>query len=217
MSHEPRPAQAQDVPAVRTVLARAYDGNPLLRWVFPDDATRPDATAMWLGPAIEQYLAVGLVHVVELDGRVVGVAAWRFGRAVSPPTTLPTPAGALAALVGRQRAAEVLAALAGTRDLAPASATPLPYLNYLAVDPDHQGHGHGGRLVRAGWASVGEESWLGTTDPTNVPFYERLGYSTFARRNLGDGPELALMARRGQAGSGSGSGSGSANHTTVSP
>jgi len=190
---------------VRTVLARAYEGNPLLRWVFPDDATRPDATATWLGPPIEQYLAVGVVHVAQTGGRVVGVAAWRPVGAGTPPPSLPTPADALSALVGADRAARVLAALAGTRDLAPA--TPAAYLNYLAVDPDHQGRGVGARLVRAGQATLRTPSWLGTTAAANISFYERLGYRPFASRALGDGPVLTLMSSQ----------AGSANQTTVSP
>ena len=190
---------------MRTVLARAYEGNPLLRWVFPDDATRPDATATWLGPPIEQYLAVGVVHVAQTGGRVVGVAAWRPVGAGTPPPSLPTPADALSALVGADRAARVLAALAGTRDLAPA--TPAAYLNYLAVDPDHQGRGVGARLVRAGQATLRTPSWLGTTAAANISFYERLGYRPFASRALGDGPVLTLMSSQ----------AGSANQTTVSP
>lgn len=208
MDDDVRGGRPDDVPAIRTVLARAYDANPLIRWVFPDDATRADATAIWLGPAIEQYLAVGVVHVALSGGTVVGVAAWRPpARAAAPspgPASLPSPAGALRALVGPQRASEVLGALAGTRDLTPPA--PAAYLNYLAVDPAHQGDGHGARLVRAGPTG---DTWLGTTDPTNVAFYERLGYRTFASRRLGDGPELTVMARRGQ--------DGSANQTTVSP
>ncbi|ROS31146.1 GNAT family N-acetyltransferase [Cellulomonas sp. PhB150] len=204
MDDEVRDACQDDVPAIRTVLARAYDANPLIRWVFPDDATRAGSTAAWLGPSIEQYLAVGVVHVALAGSAVVGVAAWRPAGAASAPAGRPAPADVLRGLVGPTRAAEVLEVLAGTRELAPS--TTAAYLNYFAVDPPHQGRGHGARLLGA--APEGD-AWLGTTDPTNVPFYERLGYRTFASRPLGDGPTLTLMARSGQ--------DGSANQTTVSP
>jgi GNAT superfamily N-acetyltransferase len=198
-----RAARSTDLTVIGTLLARAYDANPLIRWVFPDDETRASSTAAWLRPSIAQYLAVGVVHVAVADAAVVGVAAWRPVGGVAP-ASLPSPADALHRLVGRARAEAVLEALAGTRALAPA--TPAAYLNYLAVDPAHQGRGYGTRLVGAGPAV---DTWLGTTDPGNVPFYERLGYRTFATRTLGDGPLLRLMAREGQ--------DGSANQTTVSP
>jgi ribosomal protein S18 acetylase RimI-like enzyme len=56
------------------------------------------------------------------------------------------------------------------------------WIYYLAVDPDHQRHGHGQRLVRAA------EQWLvdrqvrkcqlmvRETNPGVVGFYDRLGY-----------------------------------------
>jgi len=201
---EVRAARSTDLTVIGTLLARAYDANPLIRWVFPDDETLASSTAAWLRPSIAQYLAVGVVHVAVADAAVVGVAAWRPVGARVPPASLPSPADALRRLVGRARAEAVLETLAGTRALAPA--TPRAYLNYLAVDPGHQGRGHGTRLVGAGPAG---DTWLGTTDPANVPFYERLGYRTFAPRTLGDGPLLRLMARAGQ--------DGSANQTTVSP
>ena len=105
-------ATTADSPAVRTVLARAYRTNPLMAWALPDASTREDACAAWLGPSVDRYLAVGRVHVARLDGRVVGVAAWRLPAAATPPDTLPSPAGVLALLVGRRRADDILAALA---------------------------------------------------------------------------------------------------------
>ena len=69
-------ASAADSPVIRTVLARAYRTNPLMAWALPDDGTRLDACAAWLGPCVDRYLAAGRVHVARLDGRVVGVAAF---------------------------------------------------------------------------------------------------------------------------------------------
>src|SRR5690349_1807538 len=113
------PASASDSPAIRTVLARAYRTNPLMTWALPNAASRLDACAAWLGPSVDRYLAVGRVHVARRDGHVVGVAAWRLPSAPTPPETLPSPAGVLAALVGRRRADEVLTAIGSAAALAP--------------------------------------------------------------------------------------------------
>ncbi|MBD7918071.1 GNAT family N-acetyltransferase [Cellulomonas sp. Sa3CUA2] len=192
-----RPATSADVPSLRTVCALAYDENPLMRWVLPDASTRADACAAWLGPSLERYLATGRLDVLVVDEHVVAVAAWR------PPgtdvgtgaTTLPSPAGVLRALVGATRAAQVLEALGGTGALAPAE--PGAYLNYLAVHPEHQSRGFGGRLLRHGLDALRGEAgtpWLATTDPRNVPFYERHGFARAGTRTLGvDGPGLTVL------------------------
>ncbi|MEZ0449793.1 GNAT family N-acetyltransferase [Cellulomonas sp. ICMP 17802] len=188
-------ATAAESPAIRTVLARAYRTNPLMAWVLPDEQTREDACAAWLGPSVDRYLAVGLVHVARLRGAVVGAAAWRLPGAGPAPESLPTPRGALAALVGRARADEVLAALGSAALLAPPD--PAPYLNFLAVAPEHQGHGIGQRLVEAGIAAARDVgTYLATTDARNLPFYERLGYGRSGAVRLGaDGPLLTVLRR----------------------
>ncbi|GIG39691.1 GNAT family N-acetyltransferase [Cellulomonas phragmiteti] len=191
-----RPAAAADLPVVRTACALAYLENPLVRWALPDAATRADACAAWLGPSLERYLEAGRVDVLTVDGQVVAVAAWRLpGAPGATPSTLPSSAGVLAALVGRTHAAHVLGALGGAAALAPAR--PGPYLNYLAVHPSHQGRGFGGRLLRHGLSAHGDDAgtpWLATTDPRNVPFYQRHGFTTTGTHRLGDdGPRLAVL------------------------
>ncbi|MFS0705778.1 GNAT family N-acetyltransferase [Cellulomonas sp. 179-A 9B4 NHS] len=210
---DPRPARADDVPAIRTVCALAYADNPLMSWVLPVRSTREDACAAWLGPALERYVAVGHVDVLTAGAagvggapadEVVAVAAWRprhADDAPEPPPRLPRPAGVLRALVGPTRAEEVLRALAGTAAYAPARAG--AYLNYLAVHPAYQRRGLGGVLLRHGLHALAGSPWRGTpwlatSDPTNVPFYARHGFAATGAFTLGtDGPRLTVMHGRG--------------------
>lgn len=191
-------ASPADGPAIRTILARAYHVNPLMVWALPDAGTRQDACAAWLGPSVDRYLAVGRVHVARLGGRVVGVAAWRLPGAAAPPGSLPSPAGVLAGLVGRARAAQILAALGSAAPLAPGA--PSAYLNYLAVDPDLHGRTIGRQLADAGIAAAdadGVGTYLGTTDPRNLAFYRRLGYTDAGAVHLAPGgPVLTVLHRR---------------------
>ncbi|WP_315098076.1 GNAT family N-acetyltransferase [uncultured Cellulomonas sp.] len=206
------PASSADAAAIRTVLAHAYRTNPLMVWALPDTATREDACAAWLGPSVDRYLAVGRVLVARHHERVVGVAAWRLPAAGPAPDSLPTPSGVLAALLGRARAEEILAALSSAASLAPAQ--PADYLNYLAVEPELQGRSIGTRLVEAGIAdsdSAALGTYLGTTDPRNLPFYRRLGYVDAGATTLAPGGPVLTVLHRGQ------DPAGSANHMTVSP
>ena len=182
-----------DSPAIRTVLARAYRDNPLMVWALPDATTREEACAAWLGPSVDLYLAGGRVHVARHDGSVVGVAAWRLPEAPVLPESLPSPAAVLALLLGPDRAHAIVTALSRAARFAPDA--PSAYLNYLAVAPEHQGRGTGRVLLDAGVAAAHQDglgTYLGTTDPRNLPFYERAGFRSAGVVDLG-GPHLTVL------------------------
>ena len=42
------------MPALRKVLGEAFAPDPLFQWLFPDEATRLDAAAAWLGLFVER-------------------------------------------------------------------------------------------------------------------------------------------------------------------
>ena len=53
------------------------------------------------------------------------------------------------------------------------------FLDMVAVDPDHQGHGIGSALIRFGLeraAADGADAFLETAISDNVPYYERFGF-----------------------------------------
>ncbi len=202
-SHKAAPirrAEAAQLPAVRTVLAGAFETSALMRWALPDDATRRDAVAAWLGPLLDRYLVVGRVDVAEDDEGVVAVAAWR------PPAPLPddpvlhsspSSAGVLAAILGVERSQRVLEILSGTGQYAPDE--PVHYLHLLAVRPGAQGRGHGSRLVRHALAehdASGTTTWLATADEQNLPFYGRLGYVVVGEVDLEGAASLRVLHRR---------------------
>jgi predicted N-acetyltransferase YhbS len=184
-----------DAPAIRTLLAHAFRENPLVTWVLPDAGTRLDASAAWMGASMDRYLASGVVDVARLDGTVVGVAAWRPpGSPAEPPPTLPSPVGVLGLVVGPDRAQEVVTMLStSVARFAPERAS--TYLNFLAVQPEHQGRGLGRLLLDVGVARArrdGFGTYLATSDPRNVPFYELAGFHRVGSTDLG-GPVLRVL------------------------
>jgi GNAT superfamily N-acetyltransferase len=184
-----------DVRAIRTLLGAAYLDDPLTAWIFRDEATRLDASAAWYGLFVEAYAATGRITEVVEDGELVGVCLW-LGPDDGPPAWegTPTVAGMLAALVGAAHADKVAEALHGIHAIQPDP--PYAYVNFLAVRPGLQGRGFGLRALAPVLGS-GYPVHLETTNPRNVPFYERAGFTVRAELRLGDdGPVLRAMQRQ---------------------
>jgi GNAT superfamily N-acetyltransferase len=162
----------------RTLLAGAFVEDPLMRWFFPDDDSRPHACAALFGLFAEQYFSTGRVDVVRRT-RPVAVAMWRSpgGAGAGQPESLPTPPGLMTALMGAGRAAEVGAAMRVVGELRPPE--PYAYLHLLGVDPATRRQGLGGEVLEPGLdaaRAAGLTACLETMDPANVPFYEAHGF-----------------------------------------
>jgi GNAT superfamily N-acetyltransferase len=183
----------------RTLLARAFVDDPLMRWFFPDDESRPHACAAMFGLFAEHYLRAGRVDVVG-DGAPAAVAMWRLPTAEPVPgdDSLPTTQGLMTALVG-PAAAERGRAMAVLAELRPPE--PHAYLHLIAVDPARHRQGLGGRVLAPGLAAARESglvACLETMNPANVPFYERHGFVTRHETRLAaGGPTVWSMATAG--------------------
>lgn len=191
-------ATAEDVPAIRALLAEAYYDDPLTEWVFSNPATRRDACAAWYGLFAEQYVSGAQATVVRDDAAIVALALWR------QPSDLPlssqgTPSisGLLTALVGEQRSRILADGLHEVGSIQPAE--PHVYLNFLAVAADRRRAGLGRRVVAPllhAAAGARLPVALETTNPANYPFYEALGFVESRRVRIGvDGPLIRALRR----------------------
>ena len=183
----------------RTLLARAFESDPLMVWFFPDDELRPHACAAMFGLFAEHYLTAGRVDCVR-GAEPAAIAMWQWPgqpeRDETEQDRLPTAGGLMAALMGADRAAAIGAAMAVLSELR----TPQPraYLHLLGVDPGHRGEGLGGALLDEGIAAAradGLVACLDTMNPANVPFYEAHGLSVRHEVRLAHGgPTVWSMA-----------------------
>jgi ribosomal protein S18 acetylase RimI-like enzyme len=164
--------------------ARAFHDVELMQLVLPDPVERKKSAPVMFDQAIRLAKLVGVAYVPA--GIPNGVLpGWRLP--VAEPSLermLEAGLGPLTELVGEETVAR-FEQLVGqieahqSRLISP----PCWYLAVLGVDPDLQGKGIGGALVREFQARAdadGIPSCMWTTTPANVGFYESLGYSVAA-------------------------------------
>src|SRR4029077_11657831 len=154
--------------------------DPLWGWAF-EDAERERKMAA-LAEVFGFFAAAALGHGwVRVTDGVEAVALW-----IPPGAPEMSPAdeermpGVVAAACGPESAARVLDLCRAFEDNHPHE-QPHFYLSLLATDPDHAGHGHGLGLVAEclGEIDAGDPpaaAFLESSNPANVPRYERLGF-----------------------------------------
>jgi ribosomal protein S18 acetylase RimI-like enzyme len=182
---------------VAATLADAFFPDPALRWIMPDDAQR------------RAMLPRLFAHLVRVDARA-GLVTRSAGDEAAALWRAPgqAAAGALeywASLLpyfsifgtALPRALKVAGSIDAHRP-----GGDFWYLHFVGVRSDHQGKGHGGRIIRAQTAAAdaaGRNCWLETATPENVPLYERLGFVTQAEWDVpGGGPHFWGMLRTAQ-------------------
>jgi GNAT superfamily N-acetyltransferase len=138
------------------------------------DGNRPAAVAVWAPPGVP---AVSITGGLRGAGRLVPCLAAIAGVLPGLVSVLCADVRGLLRLVrGRSRA------------VSRASEGQVWNLALLATTPEHRGLGFGRALLERQLRRCDEDRaaiWLETTDPVNVPIYERFGFETVAHM---DGP-----------------------------
>jgi ribosomal protein S18 acetylase RimI-like enzyme len=169
-------------------LVAAFAADPVLRYLFPDEASYPRHAAAFFGHLFDKRVHLGTVWTV---GGGASVAMWDAptARSAGPDGDLSDalPAGELA----RVRAYED-AVHAGL------PAPPFWYLGVLGTDPRHTGRRWGHALMAAGLRRAdadGLPAVLETSNPGNVGVYRRAGFEV-VRETAADGLAIWVMRRQ---------------------
>ena len=177
-------------PRAIATLTLAFSGDPAARWSWPDPdvflATFP-AFALALGGAA---FAAGGAYA---DADFRGAALW-----LPPGAEVDEPA--LERVFSRSLPAERLGA---TFDLFGRMAELHPkqahwHLPLIGVDPAAQGRKLGEQLLAPALARCDAEgvlAYLESSNPRNIPFYERLGFRAQSALQVGDSPTITPMLR----------------------
>lgn len=175
------------------VLTLAFGTDPGARWTYPDPRKYlchfPEIIRAFGGRALEH----GTAHYAE---GYLGAALWL------PPGVQPNE-DEMMSLMERTVASSTLGdfrvVMERTGRYRPAE--PHWYLPLTGVDPAHQGRGYGSALMKHAVAQFDREralAYLESTNPRNVPFYQRHGFEVLGTVQVGSSPTGFSMLRRPQ-------------------
>lgn len=187
-----RAAGLADRAGVAAMLARAFQHDPAMSFIYPDPRDRAmrlprlfallfdeDASGMrWItagGEAATLWQPPGASHTP---------GPWRMIRSAWPMWR------ALGGGIGRGLAvSNAIAAHMPAGDFW--------YLHIAGCDPAAQGQGHGGRAIRAGLAQAGAlPAYLETATEANLGLYRALGFDVTGEWHVpGGGPRFWSMLR----------------------
>ena len=180
---------AESERAVATIVL-AFSTDPMARWSLPD----PQAYLTHFPAIVRGMGGRAFAHgTADRVAGFAGVALWL------PPGIHPDEAALNVVLersVPPERAAEVNAVLEQMARHHPTE--PHWYLPLIGVDPSHQRQGHGAALLRHALRRCDEDhlpAYLESTNPANVPLYERHGFEIVATIQAGSSPPMFPMRR----------------------
>jgi ribosomal protein S18 acetylase RimI-like enzyme len=189
-----RAANAGDIPALATSLARAFATDPVQRWIVPVH-NRQRRMAELFHHLLGMELEVGRVDTTP-DGVAAAIWAapgrWRLDERAARPLAEASERILGANLVRSVRLAQVMEANHPDDRLH-------WYLATLGTHPDWQRRGIGTRVLRPVLARCDEEgvpAYLESSKEQNVPYYRRHGFEVTASFDVApDGPTLWGMWR----------------------
>jgi ribosomal protein S18 acetylase RimI-like enzyme len=183
-------AAADEDPAIETIVL-AFAADPMARWTWP---------------RAHQYLAA-----MPRMARAFGSRAFSNGSAFCTddyagaalwlsPGVGPDEEGLGAVIestVAPSLAPETAAIFEQMAKYHPTE--PHWYLPLIGVDPAHQGDGHGNALMVHALAQCDSDhapAYLESSNPRNIPFYQRHGFEPLGAIQVGSSPTLVPMLRR---------------------
>ena len=183
-----------DHPDVAATLAVAFTQDPVLSFLYEDPGTRPAMLTMFFAARLAG--GIGIDEVLMVDG-CASAAVWVPPQGPDDPG--PDFGGVVAAtmsLLGEEQALAKFVAMQPLLEAHPR--TPHWYLAFVGTRPEGRGRGLASTLIAAvtdRCDAEGVPAYLESSDPANVPLYERHGFSVAGEVTIVAGPTIPLMWR----------------------
>lgn len=175
-----------DLDAIAELWVDAFAGDPYLRWVQPDDAGWPAFGRAWMDFILGLTFERG--HVYVADPPDVATAWVAPDLALIGADDVERGHAILAEHGGPAKADDALATIMAARGHALEESHWT--LQYIGVRPSAQSSGLGGAAISPMLGTCDEDGLacgLISTNPRNVPFYERHGFAVDAEVPTPDG------------------------------
>jgi GNAT superfamily N-acetyltransferase len=186
-----RPAAQSDEGTVIGVITLAFSTDPMARWAFADTASYLAVMPVFVRAFGGNGLACGATHLVEGGW---AAAMWL------PPGVDPDVETMMALTeqhVGNDRLDDMMQVFTQMEKHHPADAC--WYLPLIGVDPTCQGRGYGSALLAYALRQCdrdGLPAYLESSNPRNIPLYERHGFEVLGAIQSGTSPTIVPMLRR---------------------
>ena len=194
-----RTAGKADIKELAHVLGRAFFDDPVMTWVLPDPGERARALSrVFATMARHHHLPSDGVEFAD-DGPHIAAATlwsppqqWRSSR-MAELRMLPAFLRAFGSQYRRGQQLDVMMKRHHPEE-------PHWYLAVIGSDPTYRGEGYGKALMESGLARADAEFapvYLESSNPDNVPYYERFGFEVVGELELpDDGPTMWAMWRQ---------------------
>ena len=181
---------SDEAPAIQA-LVLAFGSDPAARWVWPD----PREYLAHFPAFIQAFGGKAFSHgsAYYADG-YAGAALWL------PPDIHPDEDALVRLIQGsvaEQLQQDVFAVLEQMGGYHPSE--PHWYLPLIGVDPFRQGNGIGSALMQQALVPCDRDkkpAYLESTNPRNIPLYERHGFEVLGAIQVGSSPPIRPMLRR---------------------
>lgn len=184
-------ATEREQQAVIDVITLAFSTDPMARWAYPDPAIYLAA----MPAAIRAFGGNGFAHgAAHLAGGGHAAAMWL------PPGVEPDHER-LAAITEEHVSGPRLEEMNGVFEQMAAHHPQEPcwYLPLIGVDPALQGRGYGSALLRYALERCdrdGVPAYLESSNPRNIPLYQRHGFEILGAIQAGSSPTVVPMLRQ---------------------
>jgi len=183
-------ASLSDEAAISAVVILAFGTDPAARWALPD----PKKYLMHFPSFVKAFGGKAFAHesAYYVDG-YAGVALWL------PPDVRPDEdaMNALMQLTSPQMQKDGPAVFEQMARNHPKE--PHWFLPFIAVDPFHQGKGYGSALMKHALVPCDRDrtlAYLESSNPKNIPLYERHGFELLGTIQVGTSPPIFPMLRK---------------------